>query len=177
MSEDVSRIKLPTPPVMVFTRQEIFWSLSEGLWSYEDQTWHLKAMCPFKFHMETSILTFLRIEISRIMNPTRKKNQWNNKDNSGKFPWFSVLLPREAVHVIFIIIWGLKTRKMLMKYTAFGPSFAVHWTQETLFFVVIPLAMSLYLRVVLMLLLNQMKFPFKTFYIFVDIDCIDPLVN
>ncbi|CAK8987837.1 unnamed protein product [Durusdinium trenchii] len=27
-------------------------------------------------------------------------------------------------------LFSLKTRKMLMKYTAFGPSFAVHWTQE-----------------------------------------------
>ena len=46
MNEDVSRIKLPTPPVMAFTSQEIFWSLLEGVWSYEDQTWDLKAMCP-----------------------------------------------------------------------------------------------------------------------------------
>ncbi|CAJ1399428.1 unnamed protein product [Effrenium voratum] len=27
-------------------------------------------------------------------------------------------------------LFSLKTRKMLLKYTAFGPSFAVHWTQE-----------------------------------------------
>eukprot|EP00425_Heterocapsa_triquetra_P040657 CAMPEP_0195085812 /NCGR_PEP_ID=MMETSP0448-20130528/26136_1 /TAXON_ID=66468 /ORGANISM="Heterocapsa triquestra, Strain CCMP 448" /LENGTH=164 /DNA_ID=CAMNT_0040119229 /DNA_START=75 /DNA_END=566 /DNA_ORIENTATION=+ len=27
-------------------------------------------------------------------------------------------------------LFSLKTRKTLLKYTAFGPSFAVHWTQE-----------------------------------------------
>lgn len=48
MNEDVSRIKLLTPPVMVFTSQEIFWSLFQGP-CYEDQTWDLKPMCPYNF--------------------------------------------------------------------------------------------------------------------------------
>eukprot|EP00435_Cladocopium_sp_Y103_P063070 s429_g24.t1 len=44
---------------------------------------------------------------------------------SGTLPRWAVTLPK-----ICPFLFSLKTRKMLMKYTAFGPSFAVHWTQE-----------------------------------------------
>jgi len=44
---------------------------------------------------------------------------------SGTLPRWAVTLPK-----VCPFLFSLKTRKMLMKYTAFGPSFAVHWTQE-----------------------------------------------
>eukprot|EP00434_Breviolum_minutum_P038784 symbB.v1.2.034419.t1/scaffold4439.1/size39639/1 len=44
---------------------------------------------------------------------------------SGTLPMWAVTLPK-----VCPFLFSLKTRKMLMKYTAFGPSFAVHWTQE-----------------------------------------------
>eukprot|EP00930_Biecheleria_cincta_P058698 TRINITY_DN4449_c0_g2_i1.p1 TRINITY_DN4449_c0_g2~~TRINITY_DN4449_c0_g2_i1.p1 ORF type:complete len:2425 (+),score=436.97 TRINITY_DN4449_c0_g2_i1:100-7374(+) len=45
---------------------------------------------------------------------------------SGTLPLWAVVLPR-----VCPFLFSLKTRKMLLKYTAFGPSFAVHWTQES----------------------------------------------
>jgi len=45
---------------------------------------------------------------------------------SGTLPVWAVTLPRMCP-----FLFSLKTRKMLLKYTAFGPSFAVHWTQES----------------------------------------------
>eukprot|EP00931_Biecheleriopsis_adriatica_P047296 TRINITY_DN27247_c0_g1_i1.p1 TRINITY_DN27247_c0_g1~~TRINITY_DN27247_c0_g1_i1.p1 ORF type:complete len:1914 (+),score=472.63 TRINITY_DN27247_c0_g1_i1:852-5744(+) len=45
---------------------------------------------------------------------------------SGTLPLWAVVLPR-----LCPFLFSLKTRKMLLKYTAFGPSFAVHWTQES----------------------------------------------
>eukprot|EP00930_Biecheleria_cincta_P058696 TRINITY_DN4449_c0_g1_i1.p1 TRINITY_DN4449_c0_g1~~TRINITY_DN4449_c0_g1_i1.p1 ORF type:complete len:645 (+),score=117.22 TRINITY_DN4449_c0_g1_i1:315-2249(+) len=45
---------------------------------------------------------------------------------SGTLPRWAVILPR-----VCPFLFSLKTRKMLLKYTAFGPSFAVHWTQES----------------------------------------------
>ncbi|CAE7195090.1 hecd-1 [Symbiodinium natans] len=45
---------------------------------------------------------------------------------SGTLPMWAVTLPR-----LCPFLFSLKTRKMLLKYTAFGPSFAVHWTQES----------------------------------------------
>ncbi|CAE8601169.1 unnamed protein product [Polarella glacialis] len=45
---------------------------------------------------------------------------------SGTLPLWAVTLPR-----LCPFLFSLKTRKMLLKYTAFGPSFAVHWTQES----------------------------------------------
>lgn len=44
---------------------------------------------------------------------------------SGTLPWWATTLPR-----LCPFLFSLKTRKMLLKYTAFGASFAVHWTQE-----------------------------------------------
>lgn len=44
---------------------------------------------------------------------------------SGTLPLWVTTLPR-----LCPFLFSLKTRKMLLKYTAFGPSFAVHWTQE-----------------------------------------------
>jgi E3 ubiquitin-protein ligase TRIP12 len=45
---------------------------------------------------------------------------------SGTLPLWATILPR-----LCPFLFSLKTRKMLLKYTAFGPSFAVHWTQES----------------------------------------------
>jgi len=45
---------------------------------------------------------------------------------SGTLPLWAMTLPR-----LCPFLFSLKTRKMLLKYTAFGPSFAVHWTQES----------------------------------------------
>lgn len=45
---------------------------------------------------------------------------------SGTLPVWAMILPR-----LCPFLFSLKTRKMLLKYTAFGPSFAVHWTQES----------------------------------------------
>jgi hypothetical protein len=45
---------------------------------------------------------------------------------SGTLPRWAMVLPR-----LCPFLFNLKTRKMLLKYTAFGPSFAVHWTQES----------------------------------------------
>jgi len=45
---------------------------------------------------------------------------------SGTLPFWATTLPR-----LCPFIFSLKTRKMLLKYTAFGPSFAVHWTQDS----------------------------------------------
>merc|ERR1719265_207672 len=45
---------------------------------------------------------------------------------SGTLPLWATTLPR-----VCPFLFSLKTRKMLLKYTAFGPSFAVHWTQES----------------------------------------------
>jgi E3 ubiquitin-protein ligase HECTD1 len=45
---------------------------------------------------------------------------------SGTLPLWATTLPR-----LCPFLFSLKTRKMLLKYTAFGPSFAVHWTQES----------------------------------------------
>jgi hypothetical protein len=45
---------------------------------------------------------------------------------SGTLPRWAMVLPR-----LCPFLFSLKTRKMLLKYTAFGPSFAVHWTQES----------------------------------------------
>jgi len=44
---------------------------------------------------------------------------------SGTLPLWATTLPR-----LCPFLFSLKTRKMLLKYTAFGPSFGVHWTQE-----------------------------------------------
>jgi len=44
---------------------------------------------------------------------------------SGTLPLWAMTLPR-----LCPFLFSLKTRKMLLKYTAFGPAFAVHWTQE-----------------------------------------------
>jgi len=45
---------------------------------------------------------------------------------SGTLPLWCTLLPR-----LCPFLFSLKTRKMLLKYTAFGPSYAVHWAQES----------------------------------------------
>lgn len=45
---------------------------------------------------------------------------------SGTLPLWATTLPR-----LCPFLFSLKTRKMLLKYTAFGPSFAVHWTQDS----------------------------------------------
>jgi len=45
---------------------------------------------------------------------------------TGTLPLWATTLPR-----LCPFLFSLKTRKMLLKYTAFGPSFAVHWTQES----------------------------------------------
>merc|ERR1719310_433809 len=45
---------------------------------------------------------------------------------SGTLPLWATTLPR-----LCPFLFSLKTRKMLLKYTAFGPSFAVHWMQES----------------------------------------------
>jgi len=45
---------------------------------------------------------------------------------SGTLPMWCTTLPR-----LCPFLFSLKTRKMLLKYTAFGPSFAVHWTQDS----------------------------------------------
>jgi len=45
---------------------------------------------------------------------------------SGTLPRWAIVLPR-----LCPFLFSLETRKMLLKYTAFGPSFAVHWAQES----------------------------------------------
>lgn len=57
---------------------------------------------------------------------------------SGTLPMWTLTLPKVCPFLFSRVAYGLrgafrrqglKTRKMLMKLTAFGPSFAVHWTQ------------------------------------------------
>jgi len=45
---------------------------------------------------------------------------------SGTLPLWAMTLPR-----LCPFLFNLKTRKMLLKFTAFGPSFAVHWMQDS----------------------------------------------
>eukprot|EP00971_Amphidinium_carterae_P258426 5129151-Amphidinium_carterae.1 len=45
---------------------------------------------------------------------------------SGTLPRWATTLPR-----LCPFLFSLKTRKMLLKYTAYGPSFGVHWAQES----------------------------------------------
>ncbi|CAE8601711.1 unnamed protein product [Polarella glacialis] len=45
---------------------------------------------------------------------------------SGTLPVWATTLP-----LLCPFLFSLKTRRMLLKYTAFGPAFAVHWIQES----------------------------------------------
>ncbi len=80
MNEDVNRIKLPSPPVMVFTSQVI-------LWRSMTKTWNLKAMCPKTSYgnLESDFLEDWNFE----NHESREKKHGKDKRTLAN-PWFSV---------------------------------------------------------------------------------------